>query len=1114
MRRASADLCWFRCHLALALLLLLLQSLIDWGVQVMECFKTEVPKLTNLDVSTNSTKPNKESLEYAIVSLIRTFSGQAEAFRSYLQAAPAARGAAGQAALSRLVNEVYPGQLAALAAKQQASPAYRRDVMLQAAAIITDLQWLAADVLALTSGADSTGQQEALEGYITFAEESIRRSLYWLFCLQFDGPPAHLPGTIPSSAASTAVISAFEDLAAAALPSRIVAADAPAWQQLQVMTATAAGSAAAAAAQFGSELDGSLVLSNAVAGLAKAHVQDLWGSRLELARNGASPAGRQLALRDPNEKSARWEPLRRQQVSMLVALQQLAAADRPGADGGAANQRLAVSLRELVAASGAFLLTADDAAVQQQKQQELSSTLGLSARLAQLIRQCHGSPAGLPALTPAAAAKAGVPAATAVACAELSTHTSKLSAAGADGIIRSTLSTALDRQWRCNAVPAEACNSKPGCALALAPVLVPAPAAAGADNLTLSCQASDASLFLSSLDSSAKSSLAVSQACDQFLKLPACEATSSAATCSSSPSCRWEPSAQRNILHTASASPKVGAAAAGAGSSGVCTMDWVALLAGSGGGSAYSGLSSMIQLCQGIADPGQCESQTMLITLDAPAPGGSSMARFWVPALVVAAVAGVLLFGAAIWWRRHSAAARRAADEARAAAGGGRGGRKGGKDGKGGKGAKGATKKKPKRAEPGSYKPDLMRDSFTDYMRAAPQQFSNGVAIAKAAMATGGLDTAVAVADVAGGRQLESPRSEGPQQQQQPPYGSRSLGRTPSPGSDGSWGLAVGPAGSVPRSQGSSDLMDLGQSDASGHNSNSLHGEQPDLAPYSSSLSGGPAGGGSAGPGGAAVWGSAAAGVGLAGSPGLVSPRGFGFGGQPQQGAAAGRPPLHGDMSVPVNLLDANASIALASSINLVSSLPHHSSLPIPGLMSDGQQQQQMGLLQRDVQMGLMQQQQPAAGAARANFGAPSSLARISGNSSTVYAGRSGSTFDNAHSGSLLLPAAASQGVAGPAAAGSEDGCTTPTSSCCHDSVCTFGPGPGSVVSAAGSAGSGRPSGVGVRPAQAAGQRGQAGVVSGLAAAPSVPLSRSSWSSAISTDLLMSTQHSSAIVDP
>lgn len=1081
--------CCLSCCAALCL-----QSLIDWGVQVLECFKTEVPKLTNLDVSTNSTKPNKESLEYAIVTLIRAFSGQAEAFRTYLQAGPSARSTAALSALSRLADEVYPGQLAAITAKQQSSPAYRRDVMLQAAAIITDMQWFAADVLSLASAGESTGQQEAFEAYINFSEESIRRCLFWLFYLQFEGPPAHMPGAIPSSAASTAVTSAFDGLAAAALPSRIVAADAPEWQQLQVMTATAAGSAAASAAQFGADLDDSLILSNTVAGLARAHVQELWGSRLELARNGASPAGRQLALRDPNEKSTRWELLRRQQVAMLAALQQRAAAGR-SADGGAANLRLAVALRELVAASGAYLLSADDALAQQQKQQELSNALAQSARIALLIRQCYGSPAGLPALTPAAAAVAGVPAAAASACTELATHTEMLAALGGGGVTSSTLVADIARQWRCNAVPASTCNSKPGCALALAPVLVPAVAPAGIDNLTLSCQASDASLFLSSLDSSAKSALASGQTCDQFLKLPACETIGSAATCSGLPTCRWELSAQRNILHTASASPKVAAVAPGKG---VCAMDWVAVLSSTGGGSAYSGLSSMIQMCNGIADSGQCESQTMLITLDAPAPGTSSMARFWVPALVVAAVAGVLLFGAAIWWRRHSAAARRAADEARAAAGGGR---KGGKDGKGGKGAKG-IKKKVKRAEPGSYKPDLMRDSFTDYMRAAPQQFNNGVAIAKAAMATGDLDTAVAVADVAGGRQL-SPRQ---QQAGVAPYGGP--GRTPSPGSDGSWGLAVGPAGSVPRSQGSSDLIDLSQSDASGHNGTlNSHGE-PLAGGYSSSMGSqqqllGNSAGMAPAAAPSAVWGSAVAGVGLAGSPELVSPRGLGFG---QGAGAAGRPPLHGDMSVPVNLLDANASLALASSINLVSSLPHHSSLPI-GLVSGHQQQQHMGM-QQDVQLGLMGPLAAVgAGAARVTFGAPSGLARIGG-SSSAYGNRSGN-FEHVNSGSLLLPVASRR----PA---SEDGCTTPTSSCCHDSVCTFGPGPGSVVSAAGSAGSGRPNGL--RPQGS--QRGQVGAAggragaSGLTAAPSVPLSRSSWSSAMSTDLLMSTQNSSAIVDP
>jgi len=1077
----------------------------------MECFKTEVPKLTGLDTSasSNSTKPNKESLEFAIVALIRAFSAQAEAFRSYLQAGTSAQPAASLTALSRLAREVFPGQLSTLNSKYQGSPAYRRDVMLQAAAVITDLQWFAADVLGLAGSAGtSSGQQEAFEGYITYSEEMVRRCLYWLFFLQFDGPPAHLPGPIPSSVSSTEVVSAFEGLAAATLPAATVAADSPAWQQLQVMMATAAGSAAAAAAQFGTELDSSMMLGHTVDGLARAHVQDLWGSRLDLARTGAPDASRQLALRDPNEQSARWEPLRKQQLAMLSALQERAALGR--STDVSANLRLSKALRELVAASGAYLLSGSDStSAQQQLQQELSRTLGLSARIALLIRQCHGSPAGLPALPPAAATKAGIPAAAAEACTALAAHTEALAAVGQGGIVGSTLLADLDRQWKCNAVSKDACSSKPGCALALAPVLVPGTSASGTDSMVLSCQASDASLFLSSLDSSAKAALAVGPSCEQFLKLPACETVANPGTCSSLPTCRWELTAQRNVLHTttAAAGASAGKAAAGAGSKGVCAMDWVAVLTSTGSSSAYSGLSSMIQLCNGIGDSGQCESQTMLITLDAPAPGGSSMARIWVPALVVAGVVGVLLFGAAIWWRRRSAAARRAAEEARAAAGPGRGGRRGGKDGKGGKGAK-ATKKKPKRAEPGSYKPDLMRDSFTDYMRAAPQQFSNGVAIAKAAMATGDLDAGVAVADVAGGRQLASMQ----QQSGAAAAAMYNTGRSGSPGSESSWGLGV-PTGTVPNSQCSTDLIDLSPSDASNHHS-SMSSVPPDQG-YSSGSQlqqvelaatgmappapGAGAAAAAATPG--SVWGSAAAaaGMGLAGSPGLVSPRGLGF-----NGGLGGRPPLHGDLSVPVNLLDANASIALTSSINLVSSLPQHSSLPI-GLMPE-----------QDGHMG-WSAAAAAPGAARTNFGAVNTLGRVSSSSqaASACAGRS-SPFDPAHSGSLLLPVT-SRGV--PA---SEDGNTTPTSSCCHDSVCTFGPGPGSV---AGSSSGARPAS-GLRShsshrsggtAGGPGARGAAGSTAGpggLSGAPSVPLSRSSWSSAMSTDMLMSTQHSSAILDP
>lgn len=71
---------------------------------MLECFKTEVPQLNNLDASSSNTssgsathKPNKESLEFAIVALIRAFTGHAEAFRTYLQAgASADRSSAGE----------------------------------------------------------------------------------------------------------------------------------------------------------------------------------------------------------------------------------------------------------------------------------------------------------------------------------------------------------------------------------------------------------------------------------------------------------------------------------------------------------------------------------------------------------------------------------------------------------------------------------------------------------------------------------------------------------------------------------------------------------------------------------------------------------------------------------------------------------------------------------------------------------------------------------------------------------------------------------------------------------------------------------------------------------
>lgn len=81
------------------------QSLIDWGVQVMECFKADVNTLSANEAAATS-KPNKESTEYAIVALIRSFSAQADTFRSYLQAGADARATAGLSGLKVLSQQV------------------------------------------------------------------------------------------------------------------------------------------------------------------------------------------------------------------------------------------------------------------------------------------------------------------------------------------------------------------------------------------------------------------------------------------------------------------------------------------------------------------------------------------------------------------------------------------------------------------------------------------------------------------------------------------------------------------------------------------------------------------------------------------------------------------------------------------------------------------------------------------------------------------------------------------------------------------------------------------------------------------------------------------------
>jgi hypothetical protein len=1084
--------------------------------------------------------------------------------------------------------QVFPEQMKILMAKYNASPAYNRDVMLQAAAVITDMQWFTSDALALASAAGSTpaAQQQVFEAVVAYGEEMMRRSLYWLFHVQFEGTPAHLPGVPATTTASVALMDVFGGLAATALPAPVLAADAPAWQQMQGMLAVAAGWASSAASQAqaqagsaGKQLTAAELLGNTMDGLTKAHVADFWGTRVELARASAPEAARQLALTDPSQQAARWQPVRDQQVQLLSTLQQLQAS---GSVSDAALNALRQRLQETAAASGSFLLSSSSSssADVQRAAQLLSDSLKQSSWLAHLVRQCYGSPAGLAPLSAAAAAAADVPANGPAACSLLAGETQRmaaLAAAAGDGI-SGNLANSIGRQWACSARDPDMCNAAPGCQLALAGTLVPGSAAGGgssstsgaaaaataelllegtaASELQLSCQADDSSLLLSSMSNSTKSALAISSACEKFLHLPACESLQGAAACGSFGACRWERSSERNLVHTVSgssgsASAAAAAAALPAAGTGVCSVDWVQVLS-SGSGAAYSSLGSMINLCSGISDNAACTAQTMLITLDTTQAGGAgNIARIWVPALVVAAVLGIALFGGVMLWRRRSAVARRAAEEARTAGGsggprGGTGSSKKSKDGKGGKASKTAVKKKVKRAEPGQYKPDLMRDSFTDYMRSAPQQFENGVALAKAAMAAGSLDAAVAAGDVAGARQagpgsmqlaLTANAAQGgwynypqqPQQQQQQQVlggvlaggaASAGVGR---PGRFSAPQLPPLPpfntmsmqqqqhgAGAAAGASHTSDLIDLQTDVVRGPGvASPLQQQLTHQGPY-----GMPSVGYATGHG--AVWG-AAVGAGAGAASHRIS------GGGLSAGLSGGL--LSGGLSGEVDLIDTGASLALTSSLGLVSSLPQHSSMPIG--VADAQQfvlqgQQQQAAAADDVVLGLPGPSSAAAGR-RSSGGRGFSIASA------------GTTVEGANSGQLLLGGRGSGDI--------EDGASTPTSSCCHDSVCTFRHGPGSSmgsgsiargpnaapplsttssvswrsgVNVAGSSSS-RQVGSGVGGGRAVSgsgtAAGQAGLGSALSGALSGALSRSSWSSAISTDMLMSSQHSAAI-DP
>lgn len=558
------------------------------------------------------------------------------------------------------------------------------------------------DALALASSASNAAQQQQVfEGVISYGEEMMRSCLYWLFHVQFDGPASYVPDTPTTTTGSEIAMEMFEGLAAAVLPAPIVAADAPSYQQLRDMTVVAAGWAANAAAVMkaaGKTIDAAAILGNVMDGLATAHLHEFWGTRVELARAGAPAVARDLALTAPSQSSVLWRAVREQEVKFLTALQQHTAARSE-----ATNQQLGRSLQGLLSASGAFLsgVPAADAATQQR---QFLDALQYSAYLASLIRQCHGSPVGLKALSSAAAAAAGVPVTAAAACAQLSAAVNQITAAAlgdSDEVLVQSLAANLNRQFVCNSQDADSCLSTSGCKLALAATTAPGAALGSStsastpsaslllgstadSDLVVVCQADDAGLQLSSWANSTKSELASDSQCEQFLLMPDCEHSTAPATCSSYAACGWELSGQRNVLHSM---PRNGTTAAAVGGSGACSYNWMYLLQST---DSYGSVSDMIGQCSSISDEPMCNAQVLMLTMaEVPQGGPGSSVRYLVPALVAAVALAVLLFVSAIWYRRKTSAARRAAEERAGPAKG-----KKQKLGKGGKASKQQLKSK------------------------------------------------------------------------------------------------------------------------------------------------------------------------------------------------------------------------------------------------------------------------------------------------------------------------------------------------------------------------------------------------------------------------------------
>jgi hypothetical protein len=708
------------------------QALVDWGTQVLDCFKDAAASDEAAAV------PDADSYEFAVVALNRAFTALGSTFKSYMQEAPAAKQAKAFEGLQHMVGTVLPEQLSNLKKQYNSSASYSSDIMLQAQAVLTDVQWF----LTMSQRYATAHPEQAVvifQSVINYGEDMMRQLLYWLYYVQFSGGALYAPALLVPTAPGTAAWGVVQAVGASYLPELGVAPTSPLLLELLGILGTSLHYVTGAAAKASQPLNGSALLGVSVDGLGQAHVVDFWRFRVGNARAEVAPAAREAALTDFSSlRSA--EDQANAELSLLIAVQQLVQAKQIGQGkvAAAAGGNIGV-MKTLIGAAWGWLEAVGECLNPELSEDRIQDWLGQSLEIAGLVQRCQG-------LSPSVAAKDKL-----AACKELDDQTwdivDELLPKDQYSELAGFMEGALQQQWQCNARGMLGCAQQAGCVLAVLPSTAAAYAAASESvggvlavrwNVTGApgwvCQLGDSELSLSKVSNSSKAAIALGEpGCAAFLQLPDCNEVTTGDKCGSYAACSWDSMSNRAKVHSAAVGGK------GSRGNGSCEMDWVVLGSMLAPG-AQQQWGVMRQQCLKQADVSSCHAQVIQVLVGTQSRGPRLSPLIIAIAVAVPTVVLVVVAAAVVLYRRRQADGE---DEEEASAGDGgagssssssrtrrKGAAAGGKKGK-------AWKKKAKRAEPGKQRPDLMRDSFTDYMRNAPEQFANGVALARAAAAAG-----------------------------------------------------------------------------------------------------------------------------------------------------------------------------------------------------------------------------------------------------------------------------------------------------------------------------------------------------------------------------------------